>query len=253
MAALSASVLWCGVAGAVSRSYSAANSSSELLAQEAREFGCSGCNIMELIIAGSYRMVTYAKHFEELQWTHEDFVSSSVEEFAARRGLMRMLKEEDHEVFSSLQEWRAAEQSTFEPGWQFSEAFDGRLLLLPFFHRAQSADASDDDLTLLLQLDASRLNKLDQVVTSWGGLVGVVVVVYVAARMRRFGCTHKLLSHICQRYAANYDATIESIASLLQSSHAVSSRANIHLARISHSPEHYPVNVRSSRSKSIFK
>jgi hypothetical protein len=196
MAALSASVLWCGVAGAVARNGSATNSSSELLAQEAREFGCSGCNIMELIIAGSYRMVTHARHFEaqvkELQWTREDFVSSRVEEFAARRWLMRMLKQEDHEVFSSLQEWRAAEQSRFKPGWQFSEAFDGRLLLLPFFHRAQSDDASDDDLTLLLQLDASRLNKLDQVVTSWGGLVGVVVLVYVAARLRLFGCTHKL-------------------------------------------------------------
>ncbi len=188
MAALSASVLWCGVAGAVSRSGSTANSSYELLAQEAREFGCSGCNIMELIIAGSYRMVTEAQA-KELQWTHEDVWSSSVEEFAARRGLMRMLQQEDHEVFSSLQEWRLAEQIRFEPGWQFSESFDGRLLLLPFFHRAQAADASDDDLTLLLQLDASRLSKLDNVVTSWGGLVGVVVLVYVAARMRRCGCT----------------------------------------------------------------
>ncbi len=54
------------------------------------------------------------------------------------------------------------------------------------------------------------------------------------------------MSHICQRYAVNFDATIASIASLIQSSQAVSSRANIHLARISHSPEHYPVNVRFS-------
>ncbi len=67
MAALSASVLWCGVAGVVSYD-SAANSSSEVLAQEAREFGCSACNIMELIIAGSYRMVTEAQA-KTLQWT----------------------------------------------------------------------------------------------------------------------------------------------------------------------------------------
>jgi hypothetical protein len=182
MAPLSASVLWCGVAGAVSRSDSNSNSSSDHVAQEAREFGCSGCNIMELIIAGSYRIVTEAQA-KTLQWTHEDVWSSSVEEFAARRGLMRMLQQEDHEVFSSLHEWRLAERSSFEPGWHFSETFDGRLLLLPFFHRAQAADAFDDDLTLLLHLDASRLNNLDNVVTSWGGFVSIVVVVYVAARM----------------------------------------------------------------------
>jgi hypothetical protein len=59
-------------------------------------------------------------------------------------------------------------------------------------------------------------------------------------------CLHIALSHICKRYAANSDATIESIVSLLRSSQAVSARANIHLARFSHSPEHYPVNVRPS-------
>jgi hypothetical protein len=137
---------------------------------------------MELVIAGSYRMVTEAQA-KMLQWTNEDVWPSSVEEFAARRGLMRMLQQEDHEVFSTLHEWRLAERSSFEPGWHFSETFDGRLLLLPFFHRAQAADAFDDDLTLLLHLDASRLNNLDNVVTSWGGFVSIVVVVYVAARM----------------------------------------------------------------------
>jgi hypothetical protein len=185
MAALSASVLWCGVAGVVSYD-SVANSSSEVLAQEAREFGCSGCNIMELIIAGSHLMVPNAPL---LPWRRDDFLPSSSEEFAIRRGLMRMLQREDHEVFSSLQEWRTAKQGSFEPGWRFSETFDGRLLLLPFYHRAQTADSSHDDLTLLLHMDLSRLKNLDNVVTSWGGLVSAVVVVYVAARMRLFGFT----------------------------------------------------------------
>jgi hypothetical protein len=184
MAALSASVLWCGVAGIVSCSDSAANCSSEVLAQQAREFGCSGCNIMELIIAGSRHMVLNAPL--QLQWAHDDFLSSSLEEFAIRRGLMRMLQQEDHEVFSSLQEWRIAKQGSFEPGWQFSETFDGRLLLLPFYHRAQAADSSHDDLTLLLHMDLSRLKNLHNVVTSWGGLVSAVVIVYVGARMRFF-------------------------------------------------------------------
>jgi hypothetical protein len=212
MAPLSASVLWCGVAGAVPRSDSAANYSSDLLAQEAREFGCSACNIMELIITGSYRMAIEAPVLAngaliELQWIHTDFqevcvddscdvLSSSVEEFAIRRGLMRMQQQEDHEVFSSLQEWRIAKQGSFEPGWQFSETFDGRLLLLPFFHRAQAADASADDLTLLLQLDSSRLNNLDNVVTSWGGVVSIVVVAYVAARTRCYGC-----AQLCHTFA----------------------------------------------------
>ena len=201
MAALSASVLWCGVAGTLPRSDISAAFSSELLAQEAREFGCSGCNIMELVISGSHRMVLKAP-VQQLQWTHDDFLScdsedaakrpsacgeqrgmSSVEEFAARRGLMRMLQQEDHEVFSSLQEWRIATQGSFEPGWQFSETFDGRLLLLPFFHRARAAAASVNDVTLLLHMDASRLKNLDNVVTSWGGLVSVVVIVYVSYRM----------------------------------------------------------------------
>ena len=102
---------------------------------------------------------------------------------------MRMQQQEDHEVFSSLQEWRIAKQGSFEPGWQFSETFDGRLLLLPFYHRAQAADSSHDDLTLLLHMDLSRLKNLHNVVTSWGGLVSAVVVVYVAARMRLFGFT----------------------------------------------------------------
>ena len=194
MAALSASVLWCGVAGIVSCSDSAANCSSEVLAQQAREFGCSGCNIMELIIAGSRHMVLNAPL--QLQWAHDDFLSSSLEEFAIRRGLMRMQQQEDHEVFSSLQEWRIAKQGSFEPGWQFSETFDGRLLLLPFFHRAQAADASADDLTLLLQLDSSRLNNLDNAVTSWGGVVSIVVVAYVAARTRHYGC-----AQLCHTFA----------------------------------------------------
>ena len=202
MAPLSASVLWCGVAGAVPRSDRSANYSSDLLAQEAREFGCSACNIMELIITGSYRMAIEAPvhAVPQLQWTHTDFqedaLSSSVEEFAIRRGLMRMQQQEDHEVFSSLQEWRIAKQGSFEPGWQFSETFDGRLLLLPFFHRAQAADASADDLTLLLQLDSSRLNNLDNAVTSWGGAVSIVVIAYVAARTRRYGC-----AQLCHTFA----------------------------------------------------
>jgi hypothetical protein len=186
----------------VPRSDSAANYSSDLLAQEAREFGCSACNIMELIITGSYRMAIEApvRAVPQLQWSHTDFqvddLSSSVEEFVIRRGLMRMQQQEDHEVFSSLQEWRIAKQGSFEPGWQFSETFDGRLLLLPFFHRAQAADASADDMTLLLQLDSSRLNNLDNVVTSWGGVVSIVVVAYVAARTRHYGC-----AQLCHTFA----------------------------------------------------
>jgi hypothetical protein len=218
MAPLNASVLWCGVAGTVSQEAEMANYSyyskgPSLLAQEAREFGCSGCNIIELGIAGSRRMLLKAPA-QQLQWTHEDFVScdsddaakrpstcgskrsmSNVEEFAARRMLTRMLQQEDHEVFSSLGEWRSATQGSFEPGWRFSETFDGRLLLLPFFHRAQTAAESVDDVTLLLHMDSSRLKNLDNVVTSWGGLVSVVVIVYVASRMWR-SCFTKLDANV---------------------------------------------------------
>jgi hypothetical protein len=209
MAALSASVLWCGVAGADAVSAAAdsgngGNGASD--AQEAQEFRCSGCNIMELILAGRHRMALKSP-VQLLQWTHEDFLScdgnnaterpgacgsktmmSHVEEFAARRGLMRMLQQEDHEVFSSLSAWRSAPSATFAPGWFFSETFDGRLLLLPFYHRAQAAAESAEDVTLLLHMDASRLKNLEHAVTSWGGPVSVVVIVYVAARVGLFAC-----------------------------------------------------------------
>ena len=266
MAALSASVLWCGVAAsdAVSAAAGPGNgvNGRSRDAQEAREFRCSGCNIMELILAGSHRMALKSP-VQQLQWTHEDFVScdgnnaterpgacgskaimSHVEEFAARRGLMRMLQQEDHEVFQSMSDWRSAPSATFAPGWFFSEAFDGRLLLLPFYHRAQAAAQPADDVTLLLHMDASRLKNLEHAVTSWAGPVSVVVIVYVAARARWF-MLRIMAAHTCpRRYAANAGFTIESIASLLQSSHAVAARASIHLARFAHSPEHYPVNVR---------
>jgi hypothetical protein len=153
---------------------------------------------MELIVAGSYRMARSAP-VQQLQWTREEFLScdsddptqrpsecgssnsmASVEEFAARRELMKMQQQEDHEVFSTLKEWRDATQGSFQPGWQFSPSFDGRLLLLPFYHRAQDAAGSNDDVTLLLHMDSSRLKNLDNVVTSWGGLVSVVIIVYAA-------------------------------------------------------------------------
>jgi hypothetical protein len=105
---------------------------------------------------------------------------SAVEEFAERRGLMRMPQQENHEVFSSLQMWLSVPWTTFQPGWMFSESFDGRLLLLPFFHRAQSAaDVSDYDVTLVLHMDASRLKNLDLVVRSWRGPISVVVMMCV--------------------------------------------------------------------------
>jgi hypothetical protein len=202
MASLSASVLWCGVAGALEDADAAAAANAHdllLLAQEAREFGCSGCNIIELLISGSYRMNLKAP-VKLLQWKAQDFIScanddpskrpffsfcgakdgiSGVEEFAARRGLMRMLQQEDHEVFSSFREWRDAPSDTFPREWAFSEAFDGRLLLLPFYHRAATAVASVHDVTLLTHMDATRLKNLDMFVRSWDGPVSVVLLVCV--------------------------------------------------------------------------
>jgi hypothetical protein len=176
------------------------------LSQNGREFGCSGCNIVELVISGSRRM-TLKAHLPSLQWSAADFIAcdnsnpstrpracgskqsiSSVEEFTARRGLMRMLQQENHEVFASLGEWRSVPHATFAPGWSFTEAFDGRLLLLPFFHRAQSPAGAEDDVTLLLHMDASRLPNLDLVVRSWGGAVSVVIIVCVARLVLRSNC-----------------------------------------------------------------
>ena len=202
MAALNASVQWCGVAGTVPDFSAAATDSIggvtssfhdciddasclPLLAQQGREFGCSGCSIIELIIAGSRRMTLNAPG-RQLQWTAKDFESnvhlgfSNVHEFAARRGIMRMLQQEDHEVFMSTRMWRSALQRVFAPGWSFSEAFDGRLLLLPFFHRAQLDADSTGDVTLVLHMDASRLSNLDLVARSWGGPISVVIIVCVA-------------------------------------------------------------------------
>ena len=102
MRALNASVLWCGVTGAVldaSRPESTSSSVSEkfhdciddatclpLLAQQGREFGCNGCNIIELIISGSYRMAPDSSK-RWLQWTEHD-VPFNVHEYASRRGIM---------------------------------------------------------------------------------------------------------------------------------------------------------------------
>jgi hypothetical protein len=185
MASLSASVLWCGVAGALEAADAAAAANAHgllLLAQEAREFGCGGCNIIELLISGSHRMNLKAP-VKLLQWKAQDFISkdgiSGVEEFAARRGLMRMLQQEDHEVFLSFREWRDAPSDTFPREWAFSEAFDGRLLLLPFYHRAAAVVASVHDVTLLTHMDATRLKNLDIFVRSWDGPVSVVLLVCV--------------------------------------------------------------------------
>jgi hypothetical protein len=197
MAPLSASVLWCGVAGRLQAATDDASVNLDglsLLAQEGREFGCSGCSMIELVVAGSYRMTLKAP-IKMLQWKAEDFIScessdpskrpakcgskndiSAVEEFAARRGLMRMLQQEDHEVFSTFREWRTVPSETFSADWVFSEAFDGRLLLLPFYHRSLSAADSVRDVTLLMHMDASRLKNLDLVVRSWNGPVSIVVL-----------------------------------------------------------------------------
>ena len=199
MAPLSASVLWCGVAGTLQAAFDDASANPDglsLLAQEGREFGCSGCSIIELVIAGSYRM-TLKTPVQMLQWKAEDFIScesndpskrpaecgsrndiSVVEEFAARRGLVRMLQQEDHEVFSTFREWQAVPSEHFSADWVFSEAFDGRLLLLPFYHRSVSATDSVRDVTLLMHMDASRLKNLDLVLRSWGGPVSIVVLMY---------------------------------------------------------------------------
>jgi hypothetical protein len=194
MASLSASVLWCGVAGTLRDN---AAYGPVLLAQEGREFGCSGCNIVELLISGHHRM-TLKTPAQMLQWAYEDFIScdsddaaqrpaecgskqrmSSVEEFAARRGLMRMLQQEDHEVFMSFSDWRDVPVQKFSSGWKFSETFDGRLLLHPFYHRARVAHDSARDVTLLMHMDASRLKNLDLALRSWGGPVSIVVLMCV--------------------------------------------------------------------------
>ena len=208
MASLDASVLWCGVTATVPAASAAGHVVDDdiSLSQHGREFGCSGCSIIELIIAGSRRM-TSRVHLPLLQWTARDFLScdsedaavrprscgskttiSSVEEFTARRGLMRMLQQEDHEVFSSLGTWLTVPQGEFATGWSFTEAFDGRLLLLPFYHRAMSADDAAGNVTLLLHMDASRLPNLDLVVRSWGGAVSVVILVCVVQPLLLF-CT----------------------------------------------------------------
>jgi hypothetical protein len=194
MSALNASVLWCGVTGAVpdtSGPEFTTSSVSErfheciddavclpLLAQQGREFGCNGCSIVELIIAGSYRMVPHSSK-RKLQWTERDLLFNA-HEYASRRGIMRMPQQEDHEVFLSLREWRNVPHGIFEPEWLFSEAFDGRLLLLPFFHRAQSGIDSAVDVTLALHMDASRLSNLDLIAKTWGGPISVVIIVCVA-------------------------------------------------------------------------
>jgi len=197
MRALNASVLWCGVTGAVpdtSGPESTSSSVSEkfhdciddatclpLLAQQGREFGCNGCSVVELIISGSYRMAPDSSK-RWLQWTDYD-VPFNVHEYASRRGIMRMQQQEDHEVFLSLKEWRSVPRGTFGPEWWFSEAFDGRLLLLPFFHRAQSdfsATHSSVEVSLALHMDASRLSNLDLIAKAWGGPISVVIIVCVA-------------------------------------------------------------------------
>jgi hypothetical protein len=198
MASLSASVLWCGVAGTLRDD---AAYGPVLLAQEGREFGCSGCNIIELLISGHNRM-TLKTPVQMLQWAYEDFIScdiddaanrpaecgskkraSSVEEFAARRGLMRMLHQEDHEVFMSFADWRDVPMQKFSSGWKFSETFDGRLLLHPFYHRARVAHDSIRDVTLLMHMDASRLKNLDLALRSWSGPVSIVVLMCVSPLM----------------------------------------------------------------------
>jgi hypothetical protein len=181
MAPLSASVLWCGVAGrlqAATDDASVIPNDLSLLAQEGREFGCSGCSIIELVVAGSYRMTLKAP-IQMLQWKAEDFIKndiSAVEEFAVRRELMRMLQQEDHEVFSTFREWQTVPLQTFSADWAFSEAFDGRLLLLPFYHRSLSAADSVRDVTLVMHMDASRLKNLDLVFRAWDGPGSIVVV-----------------------------------------------------------------------------
>jgi hypothetical protein len=201
MSALNASVLWCGVTGAVphiSGTESTASSVSErfhdciddaiclpLLAQHGREFGCNGCSVVELLIAGSYGMVPHSSK-RWLQWTEHD-VSFHVHEYASRRGIMRMPQQEDHEVFLSLSEWRSVPLGITEPEWLFSEAFDGRLLLLPFFHRAQSGIDYAVDVTLALHMDASRLSNLDLIAKAWGGPISVVIIMCVAHLYKSFG------------------------------------------------------------------
>ena len=205
MASLDASVLWCGVTATVPSAPAADVVDDDIsLSQHGREFGCSGCSIIELIIAGSRRMTSRVQ-LPLLQWTARDFLScdsedaamrpksceskttiSSVEEFTARRGLMRMLQQEDHEVFSSLETWHTVPQGEFATGWSFTEAFDGRLLLLPFYHRAMAADDAAGNVTLLLHMDSSRLPNLDLVVRSWGGAVSVVILVCVAQPLLLF-------------------------------------------------------------------
>ena len=196
MSALNASVLWCGVTGALPEASGSEYTSSSvsekfhdciddatclpLLAQQGREFGCNGCSVVELIISGSYRMAPLSSK-RWLKWTEYD-VPFNVHEYASRRGIMRMQQQEDHEVFLSLKEWRSVPRGTFGPEWWFSEAFDGRLLLLPFFHRAQSdfsATHSSVEVSLALHMDASRLSNLDLIARAWGGPISVVIIVCV--------------------------------------------------------------------------
>jgi hypothetical protein len=149
-----------------------------LLAQQGREFNCNGCSIIELLIAGSYGRIPYLPpHFSLLSGSEFLF---HTREFAARRGVMRMLKQEDHEVFLSLAEWRSVEPKLYPPGWSFTEEFDGRLLLLPFFHRAQLHTHHSGDVSLALHMDQSRLWNLELVAKAWGGPISIVIIMCVA-------------------------------------------------------------------------
>jgi hypothetical protein len=211
MSPLHATVLWCGVVSHL---------------PEIKEFGCEGCSLIELLLVGTRNAPVEPPR----PWHMLDFApignrragrpcggNNNVQELILRHKLMRMRTLEDHEIFDAMEDWARVEPGL--EGARYDSDFDGRLLVLPNFLRAdESHDQSQ--VVLCLHMDASRIALLDIIARSWNGPISVTLVVY---------------HH-------SYHSVIDLILRTHRSSEAARRWCCIHLVRFAHSPEHYAVN-----------